>query len=285
MVSLSCNKQHNDYNHNVSARDSLQSYWYNNEAEISSYQLKQYRYGESRIGKAVLVYVTEPFSEKTNTKADLPNKNNIPVLKLNATKNFLTGIYPYHIMTSTFFPFNKGKHSLKMSFSAQEWCGHVYMELKNDKKEFKLQTHSYFEGESTKEVNIPKAILEDDLWSMIRLYPDKLPTGRLQVIPSATYIRLSHKEFKPYECVLNIQKKNHSITSYTINYPTLNRTLLIRFESEFPYKILHWKESITTPNKNGVHVTSGTILKTIKTDYWNKNSVSDESLRKELELD
>ena len=80
------------------------AYWYNNEAEISSYALSQARYGEVHKGKAVLVYVTEPFSPDKNTKADAPSDGNISVLKLNFMKKFNTGIYPYSMMTSIFFP-------------------------------------------------------------------------------------------------------------------------------------------------------------------------------------
>ena len=44
--------------------DELKTYWYNSEAEITSYNLKQARYGEIHEGKAALIFVTEPFSKK-----------------------------------------------------------------------------------------------------------------------------------------------------------------------------------------------------------------------------
>lgn len=39
----------------------FKSYWYNNEAEITSYKLDQARYGEMRSGTAVLIYAPNPF--------------------------------------------------------------------------------------------------------------------------------------------------------------------------------------------------------------------------------
>lgn len=42
----------------------FKDYWYAGKAEITSYKLEQARYGELRDGKAVLVYVTEPFYQK-----------------------------------------------------------------------------------------------------------------------------------------------------------------------------------------------------------------------------
>ncbi len=72
----------------------FKDYWYAGKAEISSYQLKQARYGETREGNAVLIYVTEDFLPDAQVKADNQNESNVPVLKLNATKKFNTGNYP-----------------------------------------------------------------------------------------------------------------------------------------------------------------------------------------------
>ena len=74
--------------------DEFKTYWYTGEAEITSYQLEQARYGEIREGKAVLIFVTENFLPQIQVKADEENPSNISVLKLNATKKFNTGIYP-----------------------------------------------------------------------------------------------------------------------------------------------------------------------------------------------
>ena len=51
----------------------FKDYWYAGKAEITSYKLEQSRYGELRDGKAVLVYVTEPFLPKAQVKADQKN--------------------------------------------------------------------------------------------------------------------------------------------------------------------------------------------------------------------
>ena len=53
-------------------------------------------------GKAVLIYVTEDFLNKEQVKANRKSKVSQTVLKLNRTKKFNTGIYPYSIMTSLF---------------------------------------------------------------------------------------------------------------------------------------------------------------------------------------
>ncbi|PIQ17718.1 MAG: septum formation inhibitor Maf, partial [Flavobacteriaceae bacterium CG18_big_fil_WC_8_21_14_2_50_34_36] len=72
--------------------EDFKSYWFSGTAEITSYTLEQERYGEMRDGSAVLIYVTEDFHGDTQVKANKKNDLTIPVLKLNSTKNFLTGI-------------------------------------------------------------------------------------------------------------------------------------------------------------------------------------------------
>jgi hypothetical protein len=149
-------------------------YWYNGEAEITSYKLEQARYGEMRDGKAVLVFVTEDFLTEVQVKADTYNKSNAPVLKLNATKNFNTGIYPYSIMQSTFYPVANNQHALKISTSVQEWCGHIYAQL-NNRETFEVVAHSYFQSEADQSFKIEKTWTENELWTKLRIDPERLP--------------------------------------------------------------------------------------------------------------
>jgi hypothetical protein len=260
------------------------AYWYDGKAEISSYELTQARYGELRKGSAVLLFVTETFSEKTFAKADNPTSKDIPVMKLNFMKNFTTGVYPYSMMNSTFFPM-KGGNSLKLTSSSQEWCGHTFMELKN-KTEYEVSLQSYFEGEAFTNLKVAKAWLEDDFWTMIRLNPESLPAGKTKVIPSFFSMRLLHKDFAAVDCEIS-KKTEKETTTYIVSYPELKRTLSIVYENEFPFQILSWEETYPDGfNKNPkILTTSGKLLKTIKSDYWNKNSNSDSKMRKELDLE
>lgn len=258
-------------------------YWFSSEgAEITSYKLTQARYGELREGEAVTIFVSEPFSPSKNTKADGNYDDNVSVLKGNFTKRFDTGIYPYTMMNSTFYPFENYDYSLKVSTTVAEWCGHVYMELRN-KKKFELENHSYFEGESF-DSELPKNLLEDDLWSKIRLNPEAIATGKQKMIPSFFYMRLLHKEAKAYDCEVTIEKSSTNVV--TVNYPSLNRKLAIEFEANFPYKIISWKE--TYPDGFGSNAkvleTKGVRIKSIRSKYWDKHDNSDHDLRKELGL-
>ncbi len=259
----------------------FKAYWYQSKAEITSYKLEQARYGEIREGTAVLIYVTEDFLSKEQVKADRQKASNIPILKLNATKKFNTGIYPYSIMQSTFYPVNNDSHALKISSSMQEWCGHVYTQL-NNRNEFEIQSHSYFEGQADQHFTIDKNILENELWTQLRIDPTSLPVGTIKVIPSLEYVRLKHAELRAYTAQATMNNGN-----YTLNYPELNRTLSINFNTEFPHEITGWEESFKSGYgaKAKTLVTKATKIETIKSAYWGKNSNKDEALRSQLQLD
>jgi len=260
----------------------LEKYWYGGEAEISGYKLNQARYGEMREGTSVMVFVTEPFSKSSMTKADNPTGKDPSVLKLNHTKNFNTGIYPYSMMTSSFVPFKEGKHSLKISSSSQEWCGHTFMEMEN-KNKFEIETRSYFEGESG-EISLSKDYLEDDIWSLIRLRPEDLPEGNNKMIPSFFFLRMSHQETKAYTCNASKSTIDGNTSGYTLDYPELGRTMLIKYETAFPHKILGWEETHFSGfgSKRQKMVTTGERINTIKSAYWGKNSNADQYLNEEL---
>ncbi|MBR9915742.1 MAG: septum formation inhibitor Maf [Algicola sp.] len=258
----------------------FKTYWYSGTAEISSYQLEQARYGEIRKGQAALIYVTEPFLPDIQVKADQSSASSIPVLKLNATKKFNTGIYPYAIMQSTFYPVNNTQHALKVSCSVQEWCGHVYTQL-NNRRQFEIMSHSYFENEADQKFALEKSILENELWTQLRLDPQSLPTGNIDIIPSLEFIRLKHIPLRAYKANANLESDK-----YVISYPELERTLTIRFKPSFPYDIVGWEEAFKSGfGKNAeVLTTKATKIKTIKSAYWNKNSNTDEDLRQTLQL-
>lgn len=268
----------------VKKRDLSQAfnaYWYAGNAEITSYKLSQERYGQLREGTAVTIFVTEEFLPEKQVKADRFSEENIPVLKLNRTKKFLTGIYPYSIMTSTFTPVNTTENALKVTNSVQEWCGQVYMQL-NNKSEYQIKSYSYFENEGDQSLQLKKDWLEDEIWSLIRIHPEELPTGDIMMIPSFESIRLRHKEIKAYTAFANL-KQGDSISSYSLNYPNLQRELKIYFQSEFPYQIEKWEEINVASNSESLKTTA-TRLKTIKTTYWEQNNNKDVILRDSLGL-
>ena len=251
--------------------EDFKKYWYAGDAEITSYKLEQARYGELRDGHAVLIYVTEPFLADKQVKADRSSADNIPVLKLNATKKYLTGIYPYSIMSSTFYPVHDNQHAVKLSNSVQEWCGHVYSQL-NNREQFEITSHSYFESEADQQVKLEKSFLENELWNKIRIDPQGLPTGSIDLLPSLEYIRVGHKPIKAYSAQAKLTEED-GLSTYEITYSELQRTLSIQFSTAFPHTIEGWSESFKSgfgPNAKTL-VSKATRLKRLKTPYWRQN--------------
>lgn len=260
--------------------ENFKNYWFAGQAEITSYQLVQSRYGESRNGNAVLIYVTEDFLPKAQVKANTQNDENIPVLKLNATKNFTTGIYPYSIMQSTFFPLQGSAGAIKVSASVQEWCGQVYMQL-NNRSQFEIKFHSYFEGEEDQEFSLEQTFLENEIWTQLRIDPEQLPVGDFEMIPSFEHNRLAHIETKPYKAYGEFFQ-DEALSVYQVTYPELEREIRIYYLPYFPYPIEKWEENTSKNGKS--YLTTATKMETIKSDYWNKNSNNDLPLRDQLQL-
>ncbi len=274
-------------NHKIPKKEltsEFKAYWYEGNAEITSYELNQARYGEMRKGTAVMVYVTEPFLADKQVKADAHHPDNIQVLKLNATKDFLTGIYPYSIMESSFYPVHDYQHAVKVSLSVQEWCGHVYAQI-NNRDVFEVISHSYFENEADQNLSLEKTHLENELWNKIRINPKNLPTGELKIIPSLEFLRLTHKALKSYTANASLQE-NDSISTYSVSYPELERTLSINFSKTFPYTIESWTDTYKSGFGSEAIVLSSAAkkMKRIKSPYWQKNANSDVFLRDSLSL-
>ncbi len=265
------------------------SYWYAGKAELTSYHLEQARYGEIHRGHAVLIFVTEDFSLKKQVKLDQPQRASadaVKVMKLNLTKKFNTGVYPYSLMSSIFTPtdIQSYPHSLKVSTSSQEWCGHTFAQLNLTKDNYyQVMARSYFESEGDKNFKLNQAWLEDEIWNRIRINPQSLPTGVVDMIPSTMYIRLSHGTFKAEKVTASTTAKDN-LMHYELQYGQSGRSLLIIFEKEFPYEIVSWEETYVDGFGAEKLTTKAIRNQSLLLDYWSKNGVEDSRYRKMLGL-
>ncbi len=264
----------------------FKDYWYQGMAEVNSYHLMQSRYGELRQGDAILVFVTEDFSRSKQVKLDNPSKSGedkIPVLKLNSIRKFKTGVYDYSMMQSVFTPVNlkDNPNSLKTTVTSQEWCGHTFTQLNLTEENYDLSQYSYFESEGDQQTIIKKAILEDELLNWIRIAPERIPTGNIELIPSLFHARLAHKEMKPRQARVSMNKGE--TVELIVEYLHFERTLTIEFEPAFPHKILSWTEK-SNDNWLAGGATKAKLKKTIQSAYWEQNGAVYEELRDTLQL-
>ncbi len=268
-------------------RDAFNKYWYAGQAEITRYELDQARYGEIRKGDAALIFVTEPFLTDKQVKHEFgDSKNSTSILKLNSTKKFYTGIYPYSMMTSVFTPVEVDKHSsLKVTSSNQEWCGQTFMQLNNRNGKIEGLLRSYFQGEGDQTFKLNMALLEDEVWTKIRLAPESLPTGEIEIIPGLQFARLRHTPLKVESATATLSSEDN-FKIYTIEYKGIKRKLKIKFEKDFPHRITEWEESQMSGYGQSAKMLTTRAVEThsIKSDYWSKNRLSDSHLRDELGL-
>lgn len=261
------------------------AYWYQGKAEINVFDLKQSRYGEEREGKVVMIFVTEDFSRRKQVKLDDPESaggDARKVLKLNMTREFETGIYPYHTMLSVFTPVQDDVPAFKISHSVSEWCGQTFAQLNWKNAAYQAKLFSYFESEGDQELKVD-ASSEDEIFNLIRLNPELVPQGNIRLIPSLTFQRFAHISFKAYRAEISLEELGQQTNQFVIEYPELNRTVKIQFIKTFPFEIVSWEEIRISPS--GREERSLAIRKEkMLIDYWTKNGVEDEWLRKQLGL-
>lgn len=108
------------------------------------------------------------------------------------------------------------------------------------------------------------------------------------MIPSMAYLRLKHKNFDAYSAeaslVLQVNADEEEFYLYTLNYPNLHRSLKIKCQSAFPYKILEWEEKWNTNSSEKVEVTKAQLQKTIQLPYWELNGSENINYRDSLNL-
>ncbi len=203
------------------------AHWGDGKAELASYDLVFPRYGELRRGSAVTIFVTETFSDSARVKADPgrhPKADEVPVMKLNLVLDFQTGIYDYNTMSSTFVwlaprATRPAGSPSKVSFSSQEWCGHVWHQLLFDDDSVREVSHSYFDGEAdvAKNLAYPEGGLSEDallFWARGLAAP-RLERGtkqELPFLPSLLTARLAHEPLAWSRVTLEVAPSTTTVT-------------------------------------------------------------------------
>ena len=265
----------------------LPDYWYRGEAEITTYDLRQARYGELREGTAVLIQVSEPFLAEKQVKDEgyADSGPSTPVLKTNLIRRFVTGIYDYSIMTSVFTPTDGQAypHTLKVTTSSQDWCGQSYTQLNyTGDNQWHTELRSYFEREGDQNESLAADFLEDEIFNRIRI-GGELPQGEYSVIPNTGFLLMTHQPYAAAEARATQRESGDSLRTYVLEYTNLERRLEVTYETASPYIIREWTE--TYPS-GGTSLTTTAKLRQQRTEpYWSQNANANRPLRAELGLD
>ena len=202
------------------------THWSDGKAELAGYKLETPRYGEQRTGHAVAIFVTETLAHDSRVKTNKPQDgSHYPVMKLNLTKDFQTGIYDYNTMLSAFVTLTPNDHLpvghiTKASFSSQEWCGHVYHQLIFNRGEIQETVHSYFEDEADQNLTFksPPRLMSEDailLWARGMSGP-KLKPGEQAIVPminSLYRVRLDHIKLQTTRATLARHPEQETMTT------------------------------------------------------------------------
>jgi hypothetical protein len=264
----------------LGANDRVRDFWFNG-AEINRYDLSQSRYGQAHPGHAEFIFVTEPFLTQQQVKDERGLHPATDVLKLNALRTFNTGIYSYRTMTSTFRPIDLATypHALKTTTSVQDWCGHAFQQINRRGTGWSVELRSYFENEGDQNTELSESWLEDELWLLVRLDPEELPTGLIRVVPGALTTRFAHQPIQPRQAVGKLVTGLKQST-YTLSYPDLQRSLEIHFDSAFPHIIRSWEE------RSSQGITKAVLTHRIMNSaYWSEHAPSDRDKRQQLGLE
>lgn len=268
--------------------DAFWAHWGDGRAEIATYDLMVSRYGQPRAGLAVAIFVTETFSNALRVKADPgkhPAADEFPVMKLNLVEDFPTGIYDYNLMCSSFValaPVN-GRPAgapTKVSFSSQEWCGHVWQQMLFDERTVRLAAHSYFDGEADHQdaLEYPAEGIAEDalmLWARGLAWPALRP-GESREVPllrSAIVARLAHVPCVWQRAQLS---RSGSVQQLTVPAGTFSvevwsasveneRAWAFYVEQQPPHRIVQWERS------DGQ---SAVLVKAERLKYWEMNGPS-----------
>lgn len=265
-------------------------HWHDGRAELDGYRLTVSRYGQEREGHAVMIYVTEPFSESKKVKVNDHTKHpadTFDVLKLNLIRDFQTGVYDYNTMVSVFSR-SSDFEPVKVTFTSAEWCGHVYTELLFDTSEIRVQHNSYFEDESQKRtMALPDDLVsEDNLFILLRgLRGDYMEPGEsrsVSYLPGVFFSRLTHKESDIATAKISRRKETEHVEVPAGQFDVIvydvssgNRGGVFHVESAYPHRIVRWQ---ILPDVRGE------LTGTKRMKYWELNREGDEKHLKELGL-
>ncbi len=259
--------------------------WGDGKAELIGYDVITPRYGHLRSAEVAMIYVTEPFSRRTLIKDDsAQGDDRMDVLKVNVSEKFLTGVYPYSVMTSTFCPTDAIRAErfspAKIALSAQEWCGHVYLGVWPDERAFALRGMSYFasEGDTDDRVECPdNCLYEDALLVQLRELDGPFNNGRDwegSLVPALWRNRRSHQPLVAEPARITRRELDANVTRFQLEAGAFSKRFDV--EKAGDKRIVAWQSS------DGGR---GRILRSTRMPYWQLNGPGDEARRAEFGLD
>jgi len=281
-------------------------WWGDGQAELSGYRMMVDRYGAPREAELALIYVTEPHDRRTWIKDDrVEEPHRVNVMKLNQNMAFLTGTYPYSVMTSVFAPVDRYREEsfspVRIVHSVQEWCGAYSHLVWPGPDRYRSLRLSYFahEGERIREVEADAPLLyEDALLVQLRELDGPFAGGgdwEGMLVPELWRLRSGHRGTDPLpariireEATWMVEGLDRAgdgepggggsqmekpVTRFTLQAGEYERVFHV--ERDAPRRILGWTTSTGEEAR---------LLASERMAYWELNRPGDESWREALGL-
>ena len=216
----------------------FQKYWKIQGIETTKFILKQ---DSLLIGEATLSYSIKDFGK------DQPN-GIIKSLFANFTQKILQGSYNYSENSTVLLPLNSTlySHALSIVSSSQSNDGTDFLYFQPEPKSYLFVGRNSIKPEKEIHKITEKGNLEDEIWAKIRMNPDALPQGEIEIIPSLRYWNKIHKSPSTQEVKAELRdmERTKKLKIYSLDYPELKRKLEIIFEAVFPHQIVEFRETI-----------------------------------------
>jgi hypothetical protein len=224
---------------NQETNKTFKDYWKNGKIEITKYDLKE---DSISVGEGSLSFNID-YVEGVN------ETDSIQVLHSDFIGKIHKENYDYSAMTSTYLPLNLTlrSHAMKVINSVQEPSGNSFLELLQIPKSYEIVAKNTFKKKTKEHFVLERKNLEDELWTKIRMNPNDLPTGEIEIIPSFAYWQSVRKSPNIYEAKAELKGyagtefTGKKLKIYSLDYLDLKRNLSIIFEGEFPFEIVGWK--------------------------------------------
>jgi hypothetical protein len=178
----------------------------------------------------------------------------------------------------------------KVTFSMQEWCGHVYEELSLRGERLSQLAYSYFDGESVGagRHEAPAGGVVADAWPLVArgLTGELLAQGEtreLPWLPSAVDRRLNHRKLEwgtaevtrsATSSSLSVPAGTFTVETWTVT-PSVGPASTWWVEAESPRRLIGWER---TDGEKAV------LTGVVRRAYWKDAAEGGEALRTDLGL-
>lgn len=243
--------------------------WDEGLAEVALMEGQLRRYGALHDVTLDAITVREYFDPDRLVKtAPAEDKQTLPVMKLNLSRRFRTGVYEYRQASSAFVHRHTGE-LVKLSVVSSEWCGNSFaLALREEGGDVTLRISNYMDdrGWAKHRIAEPEApVFREALLLHLRHQLDQLQPGTPLLL--AAPLMTNDPVFRSDRTAVSRVKRSSEEVVVEISFPFGKETFT--FATDPLHTWTGWS------NSRGEYLK---LRKTLFLDYWNRTQPGDEDL-------